>query len=156
MENLIKYFNAHENIELAYLFGSRGAGKSTPNSDYDIGLKLKQPISFSDKFFMEVEIRKLLDTQSLDLVLIDEAPLVLKFNIICGKRLYAIDEATRIEYEANIMSRYYDFLPVLQKHYADTLRTVKNEQQIQRNRIAFGKTEKLLAEIRAVHQQNAR
>lgn len=155
MKNLIAYFQTQENIELAYLFGSRATGRFTPTSDYDIGLKLKQPISFSEKFFMEVEIRKLLETQALDLVLIDEAPLVLKFNIICGKCLYAFDEATRIEYEANVMSRYYDFLPVLQKQYADSLRTVKSEQQIQRNRIALGKTEKLLAEIRAAQQENA-
>lgn len=154
MDKLIKYFRDNDNIELAYLFGSRASGKHAPNSDYDIGLKLKNEISFEDKFFMEVNIRKILNTQALDLVLIDQAPLVLKFNIICGKCLYSTDSTLRVEFEANTMSRYYDYLPVLKAHYSDILRTVKDEQQIQRNRVAFAKTEKLLAEIRASQKEN--
>lgn len=155
MDTLRKYFQKNANVELAYLFGSRATGKSSPTSDYDIGIKLKQLIGLDEKYFIEVDLRNLLNTHSLDLIIMNEAPLVLNYNIIKGKCIYAVDRQTRIEIEANILSRYFDYLPVLREHCSDILRTARDEQQVQRNRIAFAKTEKLLAEIRTVENENA-
>jgi len=145
-----KYFQQDSNILLAYLFGSQVTGKIGPMSDYDIGVYFEKSINLSQKYFLEVDLRKIIPTNALDLVNMNEAPLVLNYNIICGKCIYAVDETTRVEFEATIMSRYFDYLPVLKEQRNEILSTVKNEQQIQRNRIALGKTEKLLAEIGAI------
>ena len=147
--NLELYLQKHDNILLAYLFGSRASGKIGAISDYDIGIYLKQKIEFKEKYFMEVEIRNLLNINSLDLVIMNEAPLALNYNIICGKCLYAVNQNIRVEFEANLLSRFFDYLPILRKHNLDILSSIKDEQQIQRNRSALAETEKLLAEIRA-------
>lgn len=129
MKNLIAYFQTHKNIELAYLFGSRATGRFTPNSDYDIGLKLKQPISFSDKFFMEVEIRKLLETQALDLVLIDEATESrLEKLKSCLQKLEPLSRKTLDEIEGDLNGSSFE------KNYPNIFSVVaRNLSKISRN-----------------------
>lgn len=150
LSDISRYFQKKENVLLAYLFGSQAGGRIGPMSDYDIGIYLKREISFDQKFYLEVDLRKMLNTQTLDLIIMNRASLALNYNIICGRCIYAVDQATRVEYEATILGQFFDFLPVLKFHYQDSLTSVRNERQIQRNRSALGKTQALLAEIRAV------
>jgi len=153
MNKLNQYFQNSDTVLLAYLFGSQASGRIGPMSDYDIGIYTAQQINFDQKYFMEVDLRKILKAQALDLVVMNEAPLALNYNIICGKCIYCADQETRVEYEADILSRFFDFLPTLKLHYQDILNTVKNERQIQRNRNALGETEKLLGEIRTLQRK---
>jgi hypothetical protein len=54
-----------------------------------------------------------------DIVVLNAAPVELASAIIAqGKRLYERDVFTRVEFEADTMSRYGDYLPVL--HCAGT------------------------------------
>jgi hypothetical protein len=63
-----------------------------------------------------------LETQRLDVVWISQAPVDLAFAIISqGRLIYESDVATRVEFEAQIMSRYFDYLPVLRAQRAEIL-----------------------------------
>lgn len=74
MDALKTFFANNQNILLGYLFGSRASGKIGPLSDYDIGILTKDEISFDEKYFIEVDLRKILDTTSLDLIIMNKAP----------------------------------------------------------------------------------
>lgn len=150
LSDINRYFRKKEAIVLAYLFGSQASGRIGPLSDYDIGIYVKREISFDEKYYLEVDLRKILNSQALDLVIMNQAPLALNYNIICGKCIYAVDPALRVEYEATILSQFFDLLPFLNFHYQNSVSSARNEKQIQRNRSALRKTEKLLAEIRTL------
>ncbi|MDZ7334434.1 MAG: nucleotidyltransferase domain-containing protein [candidate division KSB1 bacterium] len=150
LSQINRYFQEKEFVLLAYLFGSQVGGRIGPLSDCDIGIYLSQEISFDAKYYMEVDLRKILNIQAVDLVIMNKAPLALNYNIICGKCIYSVEPAIRVEYEATILSQFFDFLPFLNFHYQNSLSSSRNEKQIQRNRSALRKTEKLLAEIRTV------
>ncbi|MCL5960363.1 MAG: nucleotidyltransferase domain-containing protein [Chloroflexi bacterium] len=55
-----------------------------------------------------------LETDRADVVLLNRAPVELACAVVVqGRLIYQRDEATRVEYEAGVKSRYGDYLPVL-------------------------------------------
>jgi hypothetical protein len=74
-----------------------------------------------------------------DVVLLNRAALELAYAMIAqGKVLYERDLATRVEYEATILSRYGDMLPVLRAQREDILRGDDHEDRVRRYRAALG------------------
>jgi hypothetical protein len=52
----------------------------------------------------------------VDLVLLNQAPIELAYRVIAqGKWVYEESRAVRVEYEAYVLGRYGDYLPVLRK-----------------------------------------
>jgi predicted nucleotidyltransferase len=141
----------HPGVELVYLFGSQIGGNTGPQSDYDLGVLINQAedVDFiRDQFAYEVG--RALDTDPIDVLLLNEAPVELAYSVIAqGIPLYQRDLATRVEYEAQIMSRYGDYLPVLRAQRDDILRGDEHGTRVQRYREALGRTERALGEITA-------
>jgi hypothetical protein len=86
--------------------------------------------------------------------MLNRAPVELAYAVIAqGKLLYERDIATREEYEADVMSRYGDYLPVLRAQRDDILRGEGYAHRIYRYRAALGRTERTLGEIAATQGQ---
>jgi len=138
-------------VELVYLFGSQVSGNTGPQSDYDLGVLVNRADDVNrirDQFAHEVG--DALETDRIDIVLLNEAPVELAYSIIAqGIVLYQHDLATRVEYEAQIMSHYGDYLPVLRAQLDDILRGDEHGTRVQRYREAIGRTERALSEITA-------
>jgi uncharacterized protein len=84
-------------------------------------------------------------------VVLNRAPVELRYSVIlAGHCLYQVDLATRVEFEAQTLSRYSDYLPVLRNQRKEILQESDYETRIQRYRAALGKTQDVLAQIRAV------
>ncbi|HDQ04307.1 MAG TPA: nucleotidyltransferase domain-containing protein [Deltaproteobacteria bacterium] len=147
--NKLKEYVKEKGFLLAYIFGSRALGKAGSLSDYDIAiLCASRPDS---KFIYQVahELANILRTDKIDVINLSAAPLELQYKIIKdGILLHEENKYTRIEFEANVLSRYFDFLPVLRKQREDILKERKYERRIQRHREALGKTLRVLDEIR--------
>jgi len=167
-QNQIKNIFAREkNILLAYLFGSQAAqaaqaaqkaqttAKTGPLSDYDFAVLLSQKPPFPFKYELKNKLVNTLNTKNtkqVDLVILNDAPLELKYKVIAtGKIIYQKNPTTKIEFEADTLSRYFDYLPILRTQKEDILKSKgeKDGDRIQRYRTALGKTEKMLAQIRA-------
>ncbi len=109
----------HSTIDLVYLFGSRARGDSGghigPMSDYDFAVLLQHGTeSFDLQMQLQHEVCKALETDKVDLVLPNRVPIELAWHVIArGKLLFARSKYVQVEYEANVMSRYGDYLPVL-------------------------------------------
>jgi uncharacterized protein len=136
-------------ISLIYLFGSRVDGKLGPMSDYDFAILVDHDALDKN---MQSQLSHLLsvklDEARVDVVVLNQASIELAYAVIAqGQLFYQRDVATRVEYEAQVMSRYGDYLPVLRAQRTDLLRRENHDARIQRYRAAFGRTERTLSEI---------
>lgn len=142
-------------ISLVYLFGSQVTGRTGPQSDYDLGvLYYREGDSPPRRAALEHALAVILNSGRLDVVWLVQAPVELAFAVISeGRLLYERDAADRVEYEAMVMSRYFDYLPVLRAQRAEILAGGESGVRIQRYREALGQTERTLREIRAAQGQ---
>ena len=149
-----KIFSQENNILLAYIFGSQLRGKIGPLSDYDFAILLSQKPSFQYKYKLKNKLVNFLDTGQVDLVILNDAPVELKYKIIVtGKIIFQRNSTIRTEFEADTLSKYFDYLPVLRAQKKEILnfkpKGEKYGDRIQRYRAALRKTEKMLNKIRA-------
>jgi predicted nucleotidyltransferase len=137
-------------IELAYLFGSHATGEAGPNSDLDLAILLTDPAD-RDSLIMQISHhihKRSAGSGFVDGVDLRMAPLELSYNIIAsGVCVYQKDTFTRVEYEAGIMSRYGDYLPILRQQRQEIVSKEGYERRIQRYRKAFGRTQRTLSQI---------
>ena len=90
-------------------------------------------------------------TDRVDLVVLNYAPIELRYNVIVtGVVIYEQNPAVRVDFEANTLSRYGDYLPVLRRQRKEILEEHENEAGIQRYREALGETQRLLKKIRTI------
>jgi uncharacterized protein len=137
--------------QLVYLFGSAVEGNRGPLSDYDFAV-------FHDRKAEGPELRGRLfhalalamGTSRIDIVPLNKAPIELAFSVIShGEILYERDLQTRVEYEAHVMSMYFDHLPVLRAQRSDILKGAGHGTRVHRYREALGRTQRTLDAIRA-------
>jgi len=156
-----KIFAEEKNILLAYIFGSQLRGKIGLLSDYDFAIFLSQKPSlqslqsFQFKYKLQNKLVNALNTRQVDLIILNDALVELKYNVIAtGKIIFQKNSAIRVEFEANTLSQYFDYLPVLRSQKKDILKfKSKGERygdRIQRYRTALRKTEEMLNKIRAI------
>jgi predicted nucleotidyltransferase len=154
IEKLNTFFSNQKNsslIKLAYLFGSRAGGKIGPISDYDIAVLFSKAPLPNLRYELEYKLKKALMTDRVDLVVLNYAPIELRYAVIAsGTVVYEISFAVCVEYEALTLSLYGDYLPILRQQRQEILEEDNNETGIQRYRAALGKTQNLLKEIRTI------
>lgn len=149
-ERLGALFSEEAIVRLAYVFGSQVEGKTGPLSDLDVAVLvtescLDDPTACRAR--LAHEVRKRVDIDEVDLVLLNRAPIELAYHVIAdGERVYETDRATRVEYEAYVLERYGDFLPVLRAQREQILSDSDNDR-IQRYRAALRRTERTLAAL---------
>jgi hypothetical protein len=100
-------------------------------------------------------IASTVDQERVDVVFLNRAAVELAYAIIAGGEVvYERDAYTRVEYEAKIMSLYFDYLPVLRAQRGDILRGDKHETRVQRYREALGRTERTLSAFRSAQRSS--
>ena len=113
-ENLPKaeaYLKSRPEVNFAYLFGSLAKGKPLPLSDVDIAVYLSKSLDVLEKK-LEIlgELVDILETDEIDLVILNEAPLALRMKILENKKVI-VDNAPflRHRYESLTMREHFDF-----------------------------------------------
>jgi predicted nucleotidyltransferase len=107
----VAYLQSRGDINFAYLFGSFGRGKHFPLSDVDIAVYLKEPSDVQEKK-MEIlgALIDILQTDEIDLVILNSAPLPLRMRILESKKVIVDREPfVRHHYESLTMREYFDF-----------------------------------------------
>jgi predicted nucleotidyltransferase len=107
------FFQEVDYVELAYLFGSHATEKTGSLSDIDIGVYLSENLSrkghFEKRLELIVSLCTLLQTNKIDLVVMNDNAPVLNFEIIKPNYLvFEKNHAIKLKVEPYIMSRYYD------------------------------------------------
>jgi predicted nucleotidyltransferase len=149
LRSLRDYFHGRKDIRLVYLFGSYGREEAHEHSDIDVGVYPRESIGFAQLDGMQSDLRERLRSE-VDVVSMSDAPPALAYRIIAeGQLVYAASEYDRIEIEANIYSRYGDYLPVLKQQRQRVLEGANYDRNIQRYRTALDETERVLGQIDA-------
>ena len=114
----------------AYLFGSLAKGISHAQSDIDVAVIFEPSVPPSEYFKREAAVTLalmlLLHTDAVDIVSLNEAPLLLAFQVLKYKRLlYSADEFRRAEFEVRIIGMYYDFKPMIDRYGRQMFQRIK-------------------------------
>ncbi len=107
-----------EDLAAVYLFGSNARGTATAMSDIDIALLLRPGVDASRYFPLRLQyiarIQEILRTEKVDVVILDQAPLHLAYEIVSrGVLLLDRDPHRRVSFEADRIGRFLDFKPFL-------------------------------------------
>lgn len=112
-------------IFLAYAYGSRMQGTARPDSDLDIGYYLHAARSAPLSIAEEMTLADRLSCQvgmEVDLRNLGLAPLEWRAKVLReGGRVYCTDEPARVALERNLMTRWFDECPRLERIHAERL-----------------------------------
>jgi len=144
-----------EGVRMVYLFGSRVENNLGPMSDFDVAVLVDRSADGPRlRARLAHELARVLRTDRVDVVLLNRASIELAYAVVAqGKVLYEQDVATRVEYEATVMSRYGDFLPVLRRQRRDILQGDDDDRRVQRYRAALRRTERTLGQVEAAQRE---
>lgn len=111
--NYKKIFKKYPSIISAYLFGSRARKDFSPISDYDFAVQLDD--KFDKKNYTDLKLDLIgdlcsaLKTDNVDVVILNEAPLLLKHRILRDREiLFCRSQLKRIRNETKILIEYLD------------------------------------------------
>jgi len=112
-KQVVELLSKQKHVKLAYLFGSVAKGKEGKLSDVDIAVFLDESLSKKERFNLQLklmsEISSILKTDKVDLVIMNDAPLSLNYEIIkANYPLLVKDEGKKVDFEHGILSRYLD------------------------------------------------
>jgi uncharacterized protein len=100
-------------LELAFLFGSHASGKDRPDSDIDLAVAFRQPVSADLKLALTESVAAELGC-AVDIVDLFEAPEPITGEVLKGERLFGDDSA-----HARLLTRHVmnvaDFLLLRQR-----------------------------------------
>ncbi len=110
------YLKRHTEIAVVYIFGSVAQGRSNVLSDIDFGIivdknKIEEHIyPYGYKAHILSDLMKLLKTNKLDLVILNDAPPLLRHRVLYyGKLIHSIDEKRRIRFQVETINKYNDY-----------------------------------------------
>jgi predicted nucleotidyltransferase len=106
-------------VSLAYVFGSAAQGRERPDSDLDVAVLFADDVPRERYGELRVqlltELVGLTHTNDVDLVVLNEAPPLLAFQVIDGGRLLLGDRREQVRFETRAIQRYIDTAPIRRK-----------------------------------------
>ena len=122
LKAVAKVIQEREDVLLAYIFGSRAISTRvhTPSSDIDIAVLFTHSPSLRELLSFRAHLTRLLKTDSVDLVSLNEAPPLLKYEVIVGGQvIYSRDTFLQSRFEMRTINRFLDtqYLRNVQNHY---------------------------------------
>jgi predicted nucleotidyltransferase len=107
----VTYLHSHPKVIFSYLFGSLSKGKPSPLSDVDTAVFLKKAEKVADrKIEILGKLIEILETDEIDLVVLNTANLPLVMGILKNKKLIVDkDPFARHLFESLTMRKYFDF-----------------------------------------------
>ena len=119
-EKVRELLNKQKYVKLAYLFGSVAEGKEGKLSDVDIAVFLDESLSKKERFDLQLKLISgltgILKTDRIDLIVMNDAPLLLKYNIIKHGKILKYNIETRVKVESRILSDYLDMKYYIDRH----------------------------------------
>ena len=120
-EKLAKYFDEHEEILFAILFGSIAKGTANKMSDIDIAVMVNsdfnKPFPFGYQAELITDLMQVLKRDDVDVVILNKAPIALKYQVLrYGKFIYIRDKQARIKFQVDTINQYEDYKVLFRVH----------------------------------------
>ena len=108
---------AHNNVVLAYLYGSLARDESGPLSDVDIALlfapNLSKQVRFRHVLAMSHALKTILQRDDVQIVDLQEAPPLLRHRVYYdGYVLHCPDDAVRVKFETTALRDFVNTAPL--------------------------------------------
>jgi predicted nucleotidyltransferase len=127
-QELTEFFSKVDFVKVAYLFGSTVRKEAICLSDIDIAVLFDNNLSIEASFDFQLkligELTTLLKTNNVDLVALNDSPLLLTYNAIRTGIILKSDEPVRVRFETKIMSRYLDEQFHIKRHTRESLKRI--------------------------------
>jgi predicted nucleotidyltransferase len=107
----LEYLESHPKVLFSYIFGSLAKGRPLPLSDVDIAVYLAETFDVTDdKMEILGKLIGILQTDEIDLVVLNTAGLPLIMNVLRNKKIIVDkDPFARHIFESLMMRKYFDF-----------------------------------------------
>jgi predicted nucleotidyltransferase len=119
LETLGEHVGQVPGVVFGYLFGSAASDRMGPLSDVDVAVYLDYSVDpFETKLAILDRVSKHLETDRLDLVVLNDAPLALAGRVLANRRVIVDhDPFARHQYESMIIREFADFRLVERRHF---------------------------------------
>jgi len=108
LQRVSQFLTGHRKIVFSYLFGSYVTKLQNEMSDIDLAVYVGGEFSLIEQGSL-ISRLEILTGCDVDLVILNQSPLLLRFQVVReGRLLYSRDERARIQFEARVMSLYFD------------------------------------------------
>jgi predicted nucleotidyltransferase len=113
LARLVHAWGDDSDIAAAYLFGSRARGSASARSDIDLAVILDGGLDADQRWSKRLDLlsrgTEILGTDALDLVVLEDAPIVLAHRVLRdGRLLFELDPCRRTQIAEGVMCRYLD------------------------------------------------
>lgn len=128
LSRIPEVLKSESGVVLAVLFGSFARKKIMPLSDVDIAILLEDKVKNleSQRELIFSCISKVLKTDEIDLIILNEAPVELCYNIIQeGQIVFCRDEKRKIEFIERVIKEYLDTVYIRDEHRFHLLKRIK-------------------------------
>lgn len=110
----------HDEVLVAYLYGSAVKGYERKDSDIDIGLLLSDDFEPDALYPAQIagEIKKKIGSKrEADVRVLNDRPFGFLFQVVKeGEVILSTDEGRRAEFESFVVNRYLDFKPFYEQY----------------------------------------
>lgn len=126
LERLGRTAASFPEVRLAVLFGSTARGKAGPRSDVDFGILL-EPYSPALRCKVEAELGRAVG-KAVDVVLLDDAPPLLRFEITRdGVLLFEREEGLWTDFRVKAMMDWWDWAPTFRMMSDSAIQKLKEK-----------------------------
>lgn len=122
LKEVSRFLRKQKDVRISYLFGSFVKGKIKKTSDIDFAFYLDESLTkkqrLQKKLILISELSGILKTDRIDVVILNDTPLFLRYNVIKdGKVLDVKERDEKMRFEAKTILVYLD------RQYFDDLRS---------------------------------
>ena len=104
------------NISAVWVFGSAKEGIIRDGGDLDVGVLFEIKPSLDDLAELSAVLQEKLQIEDIDLISLNEASPILRFEALCGRCLYSSDDAFRSEFASLSSREYEDEMAMIEKY----------------------------------------
>ena len=113
-----------------FLFGSQVDGYATNYSDVDLAILLSESLPLSGRLAFEVELCQAVDRQDLDILILNEASISLRFRAISGQVLYEQSLEAVSDFIQHTLLEYYDFQHILETYQREFTKSLEQDYDL--------------------------
>ena len=114
LDQLRPLFERDPRVLAVFAFGSQINGYATPRSDVDLAILFEDDVPLKEQLALQVKIAESLG-KDIDLVSINDAPLLLRHRILQGRLLFERKPVAVANLIEDTLRRYRDFAPRLRE-----------------------------------------
>ncbi len=125
-QNLEQLFVSYPNVIAAWVFGSAQAGNVRPGGDVDVAVLFEQRPLLDELTELRAAIQDTLDFDAIDLLILNGASPITRFEGISGRAVFCRDLSKRADFVSLTAREYEDSMAFLAKGMAYRQSVIKS------------------------------